>query len=82
MPDYDPKDDKPDKTELKYDTIRSMGISAEEYVQLRRLYADETAKGGKGTKNRIIQGFCDDYGFEWSAASKLYDIYYGSYFKK
>lgn len=82
MPDYDPKDDKPDKTELKYDTIRGMGISAEEYVQLRRLYTDEKAKGGKGTKNRIIQGFCDDYGFELPVARKLYDIYYGSYFKK
>lgn len=82
MPDYDPKDDKPDKTELKYDTIRGMGISAEEYVQLRRLYTDEKAKGGKGTKNRIIKGFCDDYGFELPVARKLYDIYYGSYFKK
>ena len=82
MPDYDPKDDKPDKTELKYDTIREMGFSAEEYVQIRRLYADEKEKGGKGTKNRTIKGFCDDYGLNWSVAKKLYDVISGSYFNK
>ena len=75
MPDYDPKDKSPDRTELKYDTIRGLGYSPEEYAASYRAYQSESKKADK------IEEIMDSIGCSKAEATQLYKIYYGSYFK-
>lgn len=79
MPDYDPTDDSPDKTEVKYDYIRrELGLSAKEYADTyyAYLYAD-TDGDGKSKKDDKVQGIID-LGFDKKMAEQLYHIYSGS----
>ena len=75
MPDYDPTDDSPDRTELKYDTIRDKGYSPEEYAATYKAYQSESKKADK------IGAIMDSIGCSKAEATQLYKIYYGSYFK-
>ena len=48
MPDYDPKDKNPDKTELRYDYARQeLKLSAEEYVEIYQAHVDNDKKAEK-----------------------------------
>lgn len=79
MPDYDPTDKEPDKTEVKYDYIRKeLGLSAKEYADTyyAYLYAD-TDGDGKSLKDDKVQGIID-LGFDKRMAEQLYYIYAGS----
>lgn len=79
MPDYDPTDKTPDKTELKYDAIRDMGISPAGYAYTYRIYADTS---GSGKKNRVIQQYVEQFGCSREVAEEIYDIYAGVPWKK
>ena len=71
MPDYDPTDEKPNKTEFKYDYIRQeLGMTPAEYADTYRAYL-ENAK--KHEKIAAIQ----DLGYDYTTASKLYRLYNG-----
>ncbi len=71
MPDYDPTDEKPNETELKYDYIRQeLGMTPVEYADTYRAYL-ENAK--KHEKIAAIQ----DLGYDYTTASKLYKLYQG-----
>jgi hypothetical protein len=75
MPDYDPTDESPNRTELKYDTIRGKGYSPEEYAATYSAYQSESKKADK------IAAIMDAIGCSKAEATQLYKIYYGSYFK-
>ena len=75
MPDYDPTDKSPDKTELKYDTVRDLGYSPEEYAEIYAAYLDAADK--KAQKIAAIQNL----GYSYTQAQLLYSIFYGTYFK-
>ena len=71
MPDYDPTDEKPNKTEFKYDYIRQeLGMTPAEYADTYRAYL-ENAK--RHEKIAAIQ----DLGYDYTTASKLYRLYNG-----
>lgn len=74
MPDYDPTDKSPDKTELKYDTVRDLGYSPEEYAEIYAAYLDADKKA---QKIAAIQNL----GYSYTQAQLLYSIFYGTYFK-
>lgn len=74
MPDYDPTDKSPDKTELKYDTVRDLGYSPEEYAEIYAAYLDADKKA---QKIAAIQKL----GYSYSQAQMLYSIFCGTYFK-
>lgn len=74
MPDYDPKAASPDKTELKYDTVRDLGYTPQQYAETYAAYLDESKKKDK------IQAI-ENLGYSPEDAKQLYAIYYGSYFK-
>lgn len=74
MPDYDPTAASPDKTELKYDTVRDLGYTPQQYAETYAAYLDESKKKDK------IQAI-ENLGYSPEEAKQLYAIYYGSYFK-
>lgn len=61
-------------TELKYDTIRDLGYSPEEYADTYRVYSDNSKKAD------MIKGF-KKLGYTDQEAQLLYKIYSGKYFK-
>lgn len=72
MADYDPKDESPERTEVKYEYIReAMGLTAEEYAETYRAYLDERYKADKIAA--IV-----DLGYDRAVATKLYYVYYGN----
>ena len=79
MPDYDPTDKEPDKTEVKYDYIRKeLGLSAKEYADTYYAYLySDTDGDGKSLKDDKVQGIID-LGFDRKMAEQLYYIYAGS----
>lgn len=79
MPDYDPTDKEPDKTEVKYDYIRKeLGLSAKEYADTYYAYLySDTDGDGKSKKDDKVQGIID-LGFDKKTAEQLYHIYAGS----
>lgn len=79
MPDYDPTDKEPDKTEVKYDYIRKdLGLSAKEYADTYYAYLySDTDGDGKSLKDDKVQGIID-LGFDKKMAEQLYSIYAGS----
>lgn len=76
MPDHDPTAKSPQKTELKYDAIRELGVSAEGYAAAYRDYLDAS---GSGKRRRTIAYYMKTYGWDRSTAQKVYDIYAGYY---
>ncbi|MGM9627896.1 MAG: hypothetical protein ACI3V4_07385 [Faecousia sp.] len=62
-------------TELKYDTIRDLGFSAEEYADSYRAYLDNSKKADK------IAAIQQELGCDYNTANTLYRIYCGSSFK-
>ena len=72
MTDYDPEDDSPDKTELKYDYARQeMGLTPAEYVKAYRVELD----GGK--KAEKIQAW-QEMGYTYAEATALYKLFSAS----
>lgn len=76
MTDYDPTAKSPEKTELKYDAIRDLGVSPEGYTAAYRDYLDAS---GTGKRRRTIAHYMKTYGWDRSTAQKVYDIYAGYY---
>ena len=74
MTDYDPTAKSPQTTELKYDAIRKLGISPEGYTEAYRMYLDAS---GSGKRRRTIAAYVREFGYDYSVARKLYDIYAG-----
>lgn len=69
MADYDPEDESPDKTELKYDYAREeMDLTPAEYVEAYRVQLD----GGK--KAEKMQKWMD-MGYTWQEADILYKLF-------
>lgn len=69
MPDYDPEDDSPDKTYLKYDYVRQqLGISPEGYIDIYNVYLD----GGK--KAETISRWTE-LGYSSEEANVLYNLF-------
>ena len=77
MPDYDPDNPKPDKTELKYDYARKeLGMTPAQYAQAYEIYQSYSGYGkGKAKKQRAA--LAEIYGDDM--AKKLYKLYYGSF---
>lgn len=72
MEDYDPKDESPSYTEVKYDYIRQgMGLSAAEYAETYRAYLDNAKKAEKIAAIRAM-------GYDEKTAEALYDVYSGN----
>lgn len=72
MADYDPSDESPETTELKYDYVRQeLSMSAKEYAATYRAYLDGDKKA---QKIAAIQAL----GYDWGTAYKLYKVYAGS----
>lgn len=76
MPDYDPKSKSPKTTELKYDEVRKLGVSAKGYSDSYRDYLDAS---GSGKRRRTIKLYMDTYGWDRATAQKVYDLYAGYY---
>ena len=76
MPDYDPTAKNPQKTELKYDAIRDLGVSPKGYADAYRDYLNAS---GTGKRSRTIAQYMKSYGWDRSTAQKVYDIYAGYY---
>ncbi len=76
MTDYDPTAKSPEKTELKYDAIRDLGVSPEGYTAAYRDYLEAS---GTGKRRRTIAYYMKTYGWDRSTAQKVYDIYAGYY---
>ena len=74
MTDYDPTAKSPEKTELKYDAIRDLGVSPEGYTAAYRDYLDAI---GTGKRRRTIALYMNKYGWDRSTAQKVYDLYAG-----
>ena len=74
MTDYDPTAKSPQTTELKYDEIRKLGVSPEGYTAAYRDYLDAS---GTGKRRRTIALYMNKYGWDRSAAQKVYDLYAG-----
>ena len=69
MPDYDPTDRNPNKTELKYDYAREVfGLSPEEYVEAYRAHTDNSTKGEKMAEWQAM-------GFSSAEAYMLYRLF-------
>lgn len=69
MPDYDPEDDTPNKTYLKYEYVRrQLGISPEDYISIYNVSLD----GGK--KNEVISRW-KDLGYSTNEANVLYNLF-------
>lgn len=69
MPDYDPEDDSPNKTYLKYEYVRrQLGISPEDYISIYNVSLD----GGK--KNEVISRW-KDLGYSTNEAYVLYNLF-------
>lgn len=76
MADYDPSDESPETTEMKYDYIRhEMGMSAKEYAATYRAYLDSSKKAQRIAAIRAL-------GYDYGTALKLYKVYSGSMKKK
>ena len=76
MPDYDPKAKSPQTAELKYDAIRAMGFTPEEYASSYRTYLDTS---GTGKRGRVVSQYMNDYNISYSYALNLYNIFAGKY---
>lgn len=76
MADYDPSDESPETTEMKYDYIRQeLDLSAKEYTATYRAYLDNSKKAQRIAAIRAL-------GYDYGTALKLYKVYSGSMKKK
>lgn len=72
MPDYDPSDDSPDRTEVKYLYARNvLGLDPEEFVETSRAYSDNSKKADKISA-------IEELGYTRSYAEKLYYLFNGN----
>lgn len=72
MEDYDPSDESPKTTELKYDYIReALGLTAAEYAETYKAYLDN------GKKNEKVAAMVA-MGYDKSVATALYNVYAGN----
>lgn len=57
------------------DQMIDLGFNSGDYVAALRIYDDESDAGGKGTKQRIIQRYRDEFGVDNATATAIYNIY-------
>ena len=76
MTDFNPDAKTPDRTELKYDAIRDMGFSPEQFVAMYEAYSNTKGKWMKIGALDAMPGVSN------REAELLYSIYSGDYFKK
>lgn len=74
MPDYNPNAKSPNRTELKYDAIREMGYSPEEFVEMYIIWSD--TEGGKYAKKEAVRR-----AFPGARVERIAAILSGDYFK-
>jgi hypothetical protein len=73
MPDYDPEDEKPDLTELRYEYARrKIGLTAAEFADAYRVITD----GGK--KEEMMDGFRELGFLSKAEAEKFWQLYKGT----
>ena len=82
MPDYNPDAKSPNRTEVKYQDIRGMGFTPEEYILIYQVYRDEKDIGGDGTKDRTKDAIDAIPGITTKEAEMLYDILSGEKYSK
>ena len=71
MTDYDPNDEKPNKTELRYQYARQkLGMSAQDYAKAYKAYCNGSLK--KEKINSLIEA-----GFSKKDANTMYDLFQG-----
>ena len=71
MPDYDPTDEKPNKTELKYDYARKeLGYSPAEYADIYRAYLEHDKKADKIKEIMKL-------GYDYGTANQMYKLFQG-----
>lgn len=71
MPDYDPTDEKPNKTELKYDYARKeLGYSPAEYADIYRAYLEHDKKVDKIKEIMKL-------GYDYGTANQMYKLFQG-----
>ena len=58
------------------DQMIDLGFNSGDYVAALRIYDDESDAGGKGTKQRIIQRYRDEFGVDNETATAIYNIYH------
>ena len=58
------------------DQMIDLGFNSGDYVAALRIYDDESDAGGKGTKQRIIQRYRDEFGVDNATATAIYNIYH------
>lgn len=76
MTDYNPDAKNPDRTELKYDAIRDMGFSPEQFVDMYEVYSNTSGKWKKIGALDAMPGVSN------REAQLLYSIYSGDFFKE
>lgn len=64
-----------DAQDEKLDAMLDEGFSASQYVAAWGIYSEEKEEGGRGTKDRTIQAFMDEFDVDWETAAAIYDIY-------
>lgn len=64
-----------DAQDENLDLMLDAGYSAKDYVTAWLIYSREEAKGGRGTKNRTIQAFMEQFKVDRATAAAIYDIY-------
>lgn len=64
-----------DTQDENLDEMKGMGYTASEYYAAWKIYTDEKATGGEGTKNRTITAICDELGCDWATGKAIYEIY-------
>ena len=71
MTDYDPNDEKPDKTELRYQYARQkLGMSAQDYAKAYKAYCNGSKKAEK--INALVAA-----GFSKKDANTMYKLFQG-----
>lgn len=64
-----------DAQDENLDAVLGLGFDAAQYVAAWGIYSEEKEEGGRGTKDRTIRAFMDEFNVDWATAAALYDIY-------
>jgi hypothetical protein len=64
-----------DAQDENLDGMLDLGFNAAQYVAAWGIYSEEKETGGRGTKERTIQGFMKEFKVSRATAEAIYDIY-------
>jgi hypothetical protein len=64
-----------DAQDENLDAVLGLGFDAAQYVAAWGIYSEEKEEGGRGTKDRTIRAFMDEFGVDRATAAAIYDIY-------